>query len=576
MKTDHKTQLHRWVSSKIPIRIKILCLIWLLSSILLLPPTIAEIATVHFIDQTEASGITFRHINGVSKQKYIPETMGAGCLFFDYNNDNLLDIYLVNSGRSCENIDLPRQEPDEINALYRNNGDGTFTDVTVAAGLDKNVGYGMGCISADYDNDGDSDLYLTNYGENQFYRNNGDGTFTDITQTAGVADPNWSVSASFGDYNLDGFLDLYVANYLNYKIETAHPCSLEGVHIYCGPHEFPGISDTLYRNNGDGTFTDVTTKAGVRNSGKGLGVIFTDYNDDGYPDILVANDAVADFLYRNNRDGSFTDMAIAAGIAFNSEGRETASMGIADGDYDNDQRTDFLITNFSLEVNSLFRNEGDGNFTMTTYETGIAEPSFNRLGFGAQFLDADNDGYLDLFVANGHVWDNVSQITPTLSYRQKSQFFYNTGTGRLTDSSDTAGEYFKNAIVARGTAIGDYDNDGDADILVTTSNNRPFLLQNNSNTHNNWLRIKLIGTSTNRDAIGAKITVKTENLTQFKEVSCGGSYASCSSGVLLFGLGKNSIVKSLEVKWLDGKGTELCQTIENIATNQTIIIEETR
>ena len=558
MKTSLKTP------SKITIKIAILHLIWLLSSILL-PHTIAQIPTVQFTDQTEESGITFRHINGVSKHRHLPETMGAGCLFFDYNSDNLLDIYLVNSGTSCENIDIPRQDPDEINVLYRNNGDGTFTDVTVEAGLEKNIGYGMGCISADYDNDGDPDLYLTNYGNNQFYRNNGDGTFTDITQAAGVADPNWSVSASFGDYNLDGFLDLYVANYLNYKIETAHPCSLEGIHIYCGPHEYPGISDTLYRNNGDGTFTDMTTKAGVRNSGKGLGVIFTDYNDDGYPDILVANDAVADFLYRNNRDGSFTDVAIAAGIAFNSEGRETGSMGIADGDYDNDGRTDFLITNFSLEVNSLFRNEEDGNFTMTTYQTGIAEPSFNRLGFGTQFLDADNDGYLDLFVANGHVWDNVSKITPTLSYRQKSQFFYNTGKGNLTDSSDTIGEYFKNAIVARGTAIGDYDNDGDTDLLVTTSNDRPFLLRNDSNPHSNWLKIKLIGTRNNRDAIGTKIKVKTENLTQFKEVSCGGSYASCSSRILLFGLGKNRIVKSLEIKWSDGK----IQKIENIAPNET-------
>lgn len=565
MKTSLKT------SSKIAIRIEILPLIWLLSNIILLP-TIAQIPTVHFTDRTEESGITFHHISGISKHRYLPETMGAGCLFFDYNSDDLLDIYLVNSGRSCENIDLPRQDPDEMNTLYRNNGDGTFTNVTTEAGLDKNLGYGMGCISADYDNDGDPDLYLTNYGRNQFYRNNGDGTFTDITQTAGVADPKWSVSASFGDYNLDGFLDLYVANYLDYKIETAHPCSLEGVHIYCGPHEYPGISDTLYRNNGDGTFTDVTTEAGVRNSGKGLGVIFTDYNDDGYPDILVANDAVADFLYRNNRDGSFTDVAIAAGIAFNSEGRETGSMGIADGDYDNDGRTDFLITNFSLEVNSLFRNEGDGNFTMTTYQTGIAEPSFNRLGFGTQFLDADNDGHLDLFVANGHVWDNVSQITPTLSYKQKSQFFYNTGKGRLTDSSDMVGEYFKHAVVARGTAIGDYDNDGDPDILVTTSNNGPLLLRNDSNTHNNWLKIKLIGTSNNRDAIGAKITVKTENLTQFKEVSCGGSYASCSSRILLFGLGKSRIVKSLEVKWLDGK----IHTMEHIASNETITVEEPR
>ncbi len=536
-----------------------------------LPLNAAE-TTIYFSDQTEVAGIHFKHINGASEQKYLPETMGAGCLFFDYDNDGFLDIYLVNSGKSCENTSQPRTQADEMNALYHNNGDGTFTNVTAQAGFQKNNGYGMGCLSADYDNDGDADLYLTNFGRNQLYRNNGDGTFTDVTSHAGVGDSHWSVSASFGDYNLDGYLDLYVVNYLDYQIETAHACLLEGVHIYCGPHEYPGARDTLYRNNGDGTFTDVTGRSGVRNTGKGLGVIFTDYNNDGYPDIFVANDAVQDFLYRNNGNGTFTDVAVTAGIAYNSEGRATASMGIANGDYDNDGMLDLFVTNFSLEVNSLFHNDGDGFFTMTTFETGLAEPSFSQLGFGTQFLDADNSGTLDLFVANGHVWDNVSQITPSLSYKQKCQLFENIGTGNFKDITKAAGPFFTRPVVARGTAIGDYDNDGDSDILVSCGGETPVLLQNDSQMANNWLKIQVVGTKSNRDGTGAKVKVQTNEKTQVKEVTCGGSYASGSEHNLLFGLGTHSKVQSIEVRWQGGH----IQRLENISANQVIRIEENR
>ena len=546
-----------------------LILIYILVYLFIIPVN-ADDSVIRFSDQTQAANINFTHINGVSDHRYLPETMGAGCLFFDYNNDGHLDIYLVNSGKTCANPTKPRTQTDEMNVLYRNNGDGTFTDVTVQSGFEKNYGYGMGCISADYDNDGDADLYLTNYGKNQLYRNNGDGTFSDVTTIAGVGDSRWSVSASFGDYNLDGLLDLYVVNYLDYQIETAHPCILEGIHIYCGPHEYPGVQDTLYRNNGDGTFTDVTIKAGVSNAGKGLGVLFTDYNDDGLPDIFVANDAVEDYLYHNNGDGTFTDVAVSAGIAYNSEGRATASMGIANGDYDNDGLLDLFITNFSLEVNSLFHNDDDGLYTMTTFETGLAESSFSQLGFGTQFLDADNNGTLDLFVANGHVWDNVSKITPSLSYKQTCQFFTNTGEGIFRDISDIVGAFFTSTVVARGAATGDYDNDGDMDILISCSNDKPILLRNDTQVKNNWLKIELVGNKSNFDGIGSKVVVNTEGFTQVKEVVSGGSYASGSAQSLLFGLGTYTDVLSIEVKWTSGH----IQRLKNIPANQIIQIEE--
>ena len=535
-------------------------------------------ATLRFTDQTQAAGIHFKHTNGVSQQKYLPETMGAGGLFFDYNNDGYLDIYLVNSGTLSHNAQSTR-DMNHSDLLYRNNRDGTFTDTTAEAGLQQNHGYGMGCLAADYDNDGDADLYLTNFGKNQLFRNNGDGTFTDATSHAGVGDGSWSVSASFGDFNLDGYLDLYVTNYLDYQLATAHACFLEGVHIYCGPHEYPGAPDTLYRNNGDGTFTDVTAHAGLHNGGrsKGLGTLFTDYNSDGYPDIFVANDAVPDFLYRNNGDGTFTDVAIATGVAYNSEGRATASMGIATGDYDNDALPDLFVTNFSLEINSLFHNDSDGFYTMTTFETGLADPSFSQLGFGTQFLDADNDGTLELFVANGHVWDNVSKITPSLSYKQQCQIFGNIGTGEYRDLSETAGPFFKRPVVARGVAIGDYNNDGAVDILVTCCGETPVLLRNDSQTahrKNNWVKIRLVGTESNRDGIGAKVWVQTSKNTQFKEATCGGSYASSSDPTLHFGIGAEEMIQSIKVQWQSGRSQTVDFSNTENPVNQVIRIIE--
>ena len=534
-------------------------------------PSTAE-TRPRFTDQTQQAGLHFKHINGASKEKYLPETMGSGGLFFDYNNDGHLDIYLVNSG-ALSGASLPHRHPNHANVLYRNTGDGTFVDATAEAGLQHNYGYGMGCLAADYDNDGDADLYLTNFSRNQLYRNDGDGTFTDVTSHAGVGDGNWSVSASFGDFDRDGHIDLYVTNYLDYQLETAHACFLQGVHIYCGPHEYPGARDTLYRNNGDGTFTDVTTRVGVHNTGKGLGVLFTDYNNDGYPDIFVANDAVPDFLYRNNKDGTFTDVAVPAGVAYNSEGRATASMGIASGDYDNDSIQDLFVTNFSLEINSLFRNDNDGFYTMTTFEVGLADPSFSKLGFGTQFLDADNDGTLELFVANGHVWDNVSEITPSLSYRQRCQIFGNTGTGQFRDLSETAGRFFKRSIVARGVAVGDYNNDGATDILVTCCGEPPILLRNDSQV-NDWVKIRLIGTQGNRDGIGAKVWIHTDEMTLFREVTCGGSYASGSEQTLLFGIGAQETLQSIEVKWQNGHTQTLDFSDAESPVNQTLYITE--
>ncbi|MCY4553256.1 MAG: CRTAC1 family protein [Candidatus Poribacteria bacterium] len=532
--------------------------------------------TLHFTDQTQVAGIHFKHTNGASKQKYLPETMGAGGLFFDYNNDGHLDIYLVNSGTFSQNFQSTRNMK-HANVLYRNNGDETFVDVTVEAGLQQNHGYGMGCLAADYDNDGDTDLYLTNFGKNQLYRNNGDGTFTDVTSHAGVGDGSWSVSASFGDFNLDGYLDLYVTNYLDYQLETAHACFLEGVHIYCGPHEYPGARDTLYRNNGDGSFADVTARAELHNAGKGLGTLFTDYNSDGYPDIFVANDAVPDFLYRNNGDGTFTDVAVTAAVAYNSEGRATASMGIATGDYDNDGMPDLFITNFSLEINSLFHNDGDGFYTMSTFETGLADPSFSQLGFGTQFLDADNDGTLELFVANGHVWDNVSKITPSLSYKQQCQIFGNIETGQYRDLSETAGSFFERSVVGRGVATGDYNNDGAVDILVTCCGGVPALLRNDSQAgprKNNWVKIRLVGTESNRDGIGAKVWVQTDKNTHFKEATCGGSYASGSDPTLHFGIGTQEMIQSIKVKWLSGRSQTVdFSNTENPVNQVTRIIE---
>ena len=460
--------------------------------------------TVQFIDVTAEAGIAFKHINGASDRKFYLETMGSGAVFFDYDNDGDLDLYIVNGG-PLPGFETPSPP---TNNLYQNNGDGTFTDVTATAGVG-DTGYGMGCVAADYDNDGDSDLYLTNFGENLLYRNEADGTFTDATTHAGVGNgQKWSSSCAFVDYNHDGNLDLYVVNYLDYDIAKDQDWyDPRGRRIYSNPQVYEGVSDTLYRNNGNGTFTDVTRQAGVYNSnGKGLGVTCGDYDNDGRIDIYVANDTTPNFLYRNVGDGRFVDIGPFAGAAYNEHGVAEGGMGVDFGDYNNDGALDIFVTNFSNETNTLYHNTGGGALIDFTNVAGLAEASFLKLAFGTKFFDANNDGALDLFVANGHLYPTESDA---LEYAQTDQLFLNTGEETFVDASEQSGEYFSIKKVGRGATFGDYDNDGDTDIFVVNLNQGGVLLRNEGGNKHNWLMIKTVGVKSNRDGIGTRVEVVT-------------------------------------------------------------------
>lgn len=387
-----------------------------------------------YVDVTEESGINFVHQTGSAGQFYLPETMGSGATFFDYDSDGDVDLYLVNSGHFDNSSEVVP------NTLYRNDGDNQFTNVTRQAKIG-HTSYEMGAIAADYDNDGDTDLYVTNFGSNVLYRNNGDGTFSDVSQQARIDDARWSTSAAFLDYDLDGWLDLYVVNYLDYTLKTDKPCKENGLRTYCHPRHFDGMDDVLYRNNRDGTFTDVTKISGVfsKVEAKGLGVVTGDYNNDGWPDIYVANDDTPNFLYKNLGDGTFEDVGLWAGVGYSEEGVPEAGMGTDMGDYDNDGWFDIFVTNLSYEVNRLYRNNHDGTFTDVSYAARLAEQSLLKLAFGTRFLDFDNDGYLDLFVANGHLLPNIQEMTDTLRYAQTNQWFRNKGDGTYLDVSEKLG-----------------------------------------------------------------------------------------------------------------------------------------
>lgn len=524
--------------------------------------------TVQFVDVAEALGITFKHVNGESGRLYYLETMGSGAAFLDYDNDGDLDLYIVNSAL------LPGFVTDTLptNMLYRNDGDRGFTDVTAESGVGQ-VGYGMGCGTADYDNDGDPDLYVTNFGENVLYRNNGDGTFTDVTAYAGVSDGDkWSTSCAFVDYDHDGNLDLYVVNYLDYNIaEDGEWYDTNGRRIYSNPRVYKGVSDTLYRNSGAGAFTDVTQRTGVYNeTGKGLGVTCGDYDNDGRIDIYVANDTTPNFLYRNMGDGTFTDLGVIAGVAYNEEGVAEGGMGVDFGDYDNDGFLDIFVTNFSRETNTLYRNSSNGIFTDVTYIALLGDPSFLKLGFGTKFFDADNDGDLDLFGANGHVYSTVESQSDTIEYAQTDQLFMNVGESSFLDVSEACGAYFSVKRVGRGAAFGDYDNDGDTDIFVVNLNQEAVLLRNDGGSGNNWLKIKTVGVKSNRDGIGARIEVVTRSHTQVREVQAGSSYLSGHDLRLIFGLGAETEAKEVRVTWPSG----LKQTLTAVEANQFLIITE--
>ena len=525
-------------------------------------------AGIQFVDVTQEAGIHWKHVDGRSGQKYFMETLGSGAAFFDYDADGDPDLYFVNGAP------LPGYDAEDIptNCLYRNNGDGTFTDVTEIAGVG-DTGYGHGCAVGDYNNDGQLDLYVTNYGTNRLYRNNGDGTFTDVAETAGVTEPRWSSSCAFADYDRDGYLDLYVVNYIVFDIDVNPWCGLKekGIRAYCEPDNFPAQSDTLYRNNGDGTFTDVTKSAGIYNTtGKGLGVVWGDYNNDGTPDIYVANDSTENFFYHNNGDGTFEESGFMVGVALSEDGAAENGMGTAFGDWNNDGWFDLTVTNYADQTNTLYHNDADGFFTDATTTTKTAQITYPYLGWATAFIDYDNDGYQDLFVANGHLHDNLAEIGQEGTYGQRNLLFRNNRDGTFTESSENLGEGMKLEDVSRGATFADYDLDGDIDIVVTNSNTPPRLLRNDGGNQKNWLQIRLISTNGSTDAIGARVKITSGELTQTREVRSGDGYLSQRDLTLHFGIGDYEMVDSIAVRWQSG----VEQMIKDVAANQVLSLEE--
>ena len=538
-----------------------------IAGILFIPLELRGSASPWFTEVTTQAGIRFQHTDGRSGQRYFLETLGAGAAWFDYDRDGDLDIYFVN-GASLPGTELNLSP---TNSLYRNNGDKTFTDVTEEAKVGDGT-YGFGCCVGDYDNDGWLDLYVTNFGANILYRNNGDGSFTNVTEAAGVGGERWSSSAAFADYDKDGDLDLFVANYLDYRLEDNTICHRGDLRVYCPPADFTGAADVLYENKGDGSFADVTRESGVFNpEGKGLGVVWGDYDSDGYPDLFVANDTTADMLYRNNGDGTFMDVALFVGVALGAKGIPMGGMGTSFGDYDNDGWLDIVVTNFQDDPNSLYHGEGDGTFADASYASRLGGVSLPYVGWGVDFVDLDNDGFVDLFVGNGNIYDNVELLDPGYTYPQRNHVFRNQGDGTLNDISSQCGPGLGLNKVSRGVAFGDYDNDGDIDVLITNSNQTPDLLLNESSNQNNWFNLRLVGTASNKDAIGAQVKVFAPGLgPQFREVKSGSSYLCQSDMRLHFGLGNASIVDRIEIRWPSG----LKQTFEGIEPNQFLEVRE--
>jgi enediyne biosynthesis protein E4 len=522
-----------------------------------------EDGPILFVDTAEKAGLTgWKHVMGTPQRKFILETVGSGVALLDYDNDGWLDIYLVN-GATYASL-LGKETPPHA-ALFHNNHDGTFTNVTEKAGVG-NDRWGFGVSVGDFDNDGWPDLYVTNFGKNRLYRNNHDGTFTDVAEGAGVTLGNWSTGASFGDYDGDGNLDLFVPGYVHYEVErppvpgsavVAFPtCQFRSVNIMCGPRGLRGEPDHLFHSNGDGTFTDVSKKAGVDDPRGfyGLASVFADVNNDGKVDLVVANDSTPNFLYLNRGDGTFEDVSYASGFALNENGRETASMGIAIGDYLNNGLLDLGITTFSDDYKPLYRNDGAGNYTDVSYQAGIAEATIPFLGWGTGFLDFDNDGWKDLFFANGHVYPEVDQTDWGTSFRQRPLLFRNKRNGKFELVPARKGTGLALTLSARGAAFGDLFNDGKIDVVINQLGNVPALLRNVNADQNHWLALKLIGGfKSPRDATGATVYVTAGGLRQRGDVLSGGSYASNNDPRVHFGLGAATSVEKVEVHWPSGR-----------------------
>jgi len=524
---------------------------------------------IQFTDVTGEAGIHFKYNNGAFGKKYLPETMGPGACFLDYDNDGWQDILLVNS------TDWPgHQTKKSFSALYHNNHDGTFTDVTRTAGL-LFEGYGLGCAAADYDNDGNVDIYITAVGANHLFRNLGNGKFADVTTKAGVADPGFSTSAVWFDYDNDGRLDLFVAHYIDWSIEKDQYCTLDGKNkSYCTPQAYKGESSSLFHNKGNGTFENVTQRAGLHDpSSKSLGIALLDYDNDGWVDLFVSNDTEPNKLYHNNHNGTFTDEAVAAGVAYGDAGTVRAGMGTDAADYDNSGWQSLVIGNFTNEGMALYHNDGSGLFTDVAGATGISRMSVQSLTFGSFFFDYDLDGLQDILAVNGHVADDINVVQPRVKYAQPPHLFHNKGKGKFDEVTSQLGRALQQPIVGRGAAYADFDNDGDLDLLLTANNGPVRLLRNDNGNQNDALRVKTVGTRSNRDGIGAKVTLKTsKGVRQFQMVKTGSSYLSQSELPLTLGLGRPEEGKtvSLEIVWPSGRK----DAVAGVKANQFITVQE--
>jgi enediyne biosynthesis protein E4 len=534
--------------------------------------------SVQFRDIARQAGITFRHDNAATPEKYLIETMGSGCGWIDFDQDGLLDLYLVNG--AATKVYTP---PHPLrSALYRNNGDGTFTDVTEKAGVGAEGLFGMGVTVGDYDNDGYPDLYVTGFDRSILYHNNGDGTFTDVTASAGVANRGkWGASAAWFDYDHDGRLDLVVANYVDWSPENNVWCGehAPGRRGYCRPNAYHGEAPTLYHNDGGGKFTDVSQSSGLGTKpGNGLGVVTFDYDNDGWQDVFIANDGMENFLFHNNHDGTFTEMANLAGVAVSADGAPEAGMGTDAGDAQGNGWQDLIVTHLDFEQARLYRNHKDGSFEDATSAAKLAYATFHYSGFGTRFMDYDNDGAQDLFMANGHILDNIKLFHAETSYAEPKLMFHNLGNGTFEDVSNKMGSDFTEPRVSRGAAVADFDNDGDLDILVNNNGQAPQLLRNEGGNTNHWLGVLLIGVKSNRDGVGAQVKVKAGNLVLYDERRGGMSYQSAQDPRLHFGLGSRTEVDSVEIQWPSGVTTRLgklsCDQIVAVKEGEGIVQQQ--
>ncbi|MBZ5593125.1 MAG: CRTAC1 family protein [Acidobacteriia bacterium] len=535
-------------------------------------------AGVQFVNVARQAGLNARTIFGTErKNKFLMETTGCGVAFVDYDNDGWLDIFFVNGTRFEANY-APGEAP--VSRLYKNNRDGTFTDVTVKAGVAR-TGWGQGVCVGDYNNDGHEDIFVTYWGDCALWRNNGDGTFTDMAAKAGVTtnpgngQHRWNTGCAFLDYDRDGHLDLFIANYIDFDPKTAPlpqsgPCLYKGLLVACGPPGLKGGKNILFHNNGDGTFKDVTAKSGILNTPGtyGLGVLVADFDDDGWPDIYVANDSTSSALYKNNHDGTFTDVAIEAGVAYSPDGKPQAGMGVSAADYDCDGRIDIVKTNFAGDTHSLYRNLGNMTFDDQTFQSGLGKNT-RFMGWGVGFLDYDNDGWADILVCNGHVYPEVGETDAEAGYHERKILYRNLGNGKFEDASMDAGPGILEKVAGRGCAFGDFDNDGDIDVVVNCVNDVPQLLRCDSTLKNNWLLVKTVGTKSNRSGIGARVICSTAGHRQTDEVRSGGSYISQNDLRVHFGLG-SADKADLEVRWPSG----VIDKVQGVAANRVVVITE--